>query len=196
MPPENHMASNLSDERLLILLSGKSESAFRELYQRYWVRLYTSARRVLRDEKSAEDVVQEVFIDLWKKDSYGHIENFSAYLHQAVRFKTLMALRKNKISDHHLAVYREIVPENVPNQELQFSELQEEIAYHLEQLPPRCREIFYKSRFEHMKNQEIADQLNISKRTVETHISNALRYLKGVRELLSFLLSLGIWWFL
>lgn len=195
MPSENHTVSSLPDERLLILLSGKSESAFRELYQRYWVQLYTSARRVLRDEKSAEDIVQEVFIDLWKKDSYDHIENLPAYLHQAVRYKTLMALRKNKISNYHLEIYRETVPENVSNQELRFSELQEEIVYHLEQLPPRCREIFYKSRFEHMKNQEIAEQLNISKRTVETHINHALRYLKGVKELLFFLLSLGIWGF-
>src|SRR5690554_5126548 len=75
--------------------------------------------------------------------------------------------------------------------QLETKEMSDQINRHLKNLPPKCREVFYKSRFENLKNDEIADQLNISKRTVETHISHALRYLKGVKELLIFLIFLG-----
>lgn len=184
---------NLSDRQLLILLSQRREEALKELYTRYWNRLYIQARKVLDDRNACEDVVQEVFIDLWEKKSYDQIQKFSAWLHQAVRYKTLMTLRKNHINDRHLEIFQTLVPvQQTPVQEFRLRELKEEIINHMAHLPPRCREIFYKSRFENLGNQEIADQLNISKRTVETHISHALRYLKGIKEFLILILLIGM----
>lgn len=182
---------NLSEEQLLNLLSMQRESALKELYNRYWEALYIHALKVLGDEKASEDVVQEVFIDLWEKGKFGQIENLSAYLYKAVKYKTLMALRKNRITEKHLALLKEISPKQTDDRTLQVQELREEITNHLAHLPPRCQEVFYKSRFEHLRNEEIAEQLNISKRTVETHISHALRYLKGVKELLIIIIWFG-----
>lgn len=190
----NQIGQNLSEEQLLKLLSKQRESALKELYNRYWEVLHTHALRVLRDEKASEDVVQEVFIDLWEKRKFGDIENLSAYLYQAVKYKTLMALRKNRITERHLEVIKEFSPVQSYDRTLQIKELREEITHHLEHLPPRCREVFYKSRFEHLRNEEIAEQLNISKRTVETHISHALRYLRGVKELLMIMIWLGLFY--
>lgn len=102
-----------------------------------------------------------------------------------------MALRQNKIRDRHLTIIRELSPQYTLNHNLESVVLSEHIDLHLKNLPPKCREVFYKSRFENLKNEEIADQLNISKRTVETHISYALRYLRGVKELLIFLIFFG-----
>lgn len=178
-----------TDDDLLELLSQRNTNAFRELYIRYWDILYVRAHNVLRDEKACEDIVQEVFIDLWERKSYDQIRNFSAWINQAVRYKTLMVLRKNNISDRHLEVFKSLtIHYQNPIQEFRLKELEKEIVSQMANLPPRCREVFYKSRFENLENQEIADQLNISKRTVETHISHALRYLKGVREFLVFVL--------
>ncbi len=188
---ENQIGQNYSEEQLLKLLSRQRESALKELYNRYWETLYINAWKVLGDEKACEDVVQEVFIDLWEKGKFSQIENLSAYLYKAVKYKTLMTLRKNRITEKHLAVLKEISPVQTIDRDLQVRELREEITYHLAQLPPRCREVFYKSRFEHLRNEEIAEQLNISKRTVETHISHALRYLRGVKELLMIIIWLG-----
>ena len=191
--PEKHNTFSLQDQRLLRSLAGRDEKALRELYDRYWEPLYLQTFRILGNNKSSEDVVQEVFIDLWEKRKFNHIEDLCAYLFQSVKYKTLMALRHNKIQDRHLEVFRQISPTDIEDHVLQVRELREEIHHHLNKLPPRCREVFYKSRFEHLANEEIAEQLNISKRTVETHISHALRYLRGVKELLGFLLVLGAW---
>lgn len=180
-----------SDEQLLGMLSGRKESALKVLYSRYWESLYLQAYRVLGEENASEDVVQEVFIDLWEKRKFSRIEDLSAYLYQSVKYKTLMALRQNRIRARHLNIIRDLNPEYALDHSLEIREMSEQINQHLMNLPPKCREVFYKSRFEHLKNDEIADQLNISKRTVETHISHALRYLKGVKELLVFLIWLG-----
>src|SRR5690606_2189839 len=96
-----------------------------------------------------------------------------------------------RITDGHLEIFRKLVPTHATDHKLEVRELSDEINHHMMNLPPRCREVFYKSRFEHLKNEEIAAQLNISKRTVETHISHALRHLKGVKELLVVLIYLG-----
>lgn len=180
-----------SDEHLLSILSLRQESALKELYSRYWEPLYLQAYKVLGDGKASEDVVQEVFIDLWEKRKFDRIEDLSAYLFQSVKYKTLMALRHDRIQASHLEILRTLLPVCETGQTLQLEELSESINHHLKTLPPKYREVFYKSRFEHLKNDEIAIQLNISKRTVETHISHALRHLKGVKELLIFLIFLG-----
>lgn len=181
----------ISEEQLQSLLSRSKESALRALYDRYWEGLYLQTYTVLGDGPASEDVVQEVFIDLWEKRKFNRIEDLSAYLYQAVKYKTLMAIRHNKINDRHLEIFKELNPTHAIDHELEVRELHEAINHHLTRLPPRCREVFYKSRFEHLKNDEIAEQLNISKRTVETHISHALRHLKGVKELLVFILWMG-----
>lgn len=186
------VTQNLSEQQLLKKLSRRRKGALKDLYNQYWEPLYIHAWKVLREEKASEDVVQEVFIDLWEKGKFEQIENLSAYLYKSVKYKTLMALRKNRITKEHLEVFKEIRPLHTFNGALQIKELREEITHHLEQLPPRCREVFYKSRFEHLRNEEIAEQLNISKRTVETHISHALRYLRGVKELLMIIIWLNL----
>jgi len=72
------------------------------------------------------------------------------------------------------------------------SELQSKIKCAIDHLPNKCREVFDMSRIRGMKNEEIASELNISKRTVETHISNALKQLKSeLKDYLSFLILLG-----
>lgn len=188
----NRLTQNLSEQQLLKNLSRRKESSLKELYNRYWETLYLQAWRILQDEKASEDVVQEVFIDLWEKRKFNDIQNLSGYLYQAVKNRTLMALRKNRITEEHLNAFKKIRPVQTVDHTLQIQELRREITHHLEHLPPRCREVFYKSRFEHLKNDEIAEQLNISKRTVETHISHALRYLRGVKELLMMMIWLGL----
>src|SRR5690606_17068747 len=100
-----------SDEQLLGMLSGRKESALKELYSRYWELLYLQAYRVLGEENASEDVVQEVFIDLWEKRKFDRIEDLSAYLHQSVKYKTLMALRQNRIRARHLKIIRDLNPE-------------------------------------------------------------------------------------
>lgn len=181
-----------SDQTLLSLLKTQKEEALYLLYEKYWDDLYLQAFKVLKDTKSCEDIVQEVFIDVWKKSDQLTIQHLKAYLYQATRFKVLMVLRKGKISSEHLEVFQRIQARTDVNTVLEVQELKEQILVHLNHLPQKCREVFYKSRFEHITNQEIADQMGISKRTVETHISHAIKYLRGVKEILMLVLGFFI----
>ncbi|WP_236977144.1 RNA polymerase sigma factor [Membranihabitans maritimus] len=175
---------DVSDEVLLQKLRKNNQLALQELYARYWDQLYINAYKILKSKSASEDVVQEIFIDLWEKRKFNSIGNLPAYLYQATKYKTLMALRRNNIQQKHLDILENIKQEQFADSIIELKELREEVVNYLDNLPERCREVFYKSRFEHNSNQEIAEQLGISKRTVETHISNALKYLRGVKELL------------
>ncbi|GAA5221907.1 RNA polymerase sigma factor [Membranihabitans marinus] len=184
-----HTTSTQSDFDLLVLLQKKDVSAMETLYAKYWEKLYLSAYKVLKNKIACEDIVQEIFIDLWQKPPQNPIHNLSAYLYQATKYKVFMVLRKNKISNEHLEIIKRLQQEQSSYDSRAAMELKDEIIQTLDQLPNKCREVFYMSRFQHIPNQEIADQMGISKRTVETHISHAIKYLRGVKELFILLLS-------
>lgn len=166
-----------SDQKLIKQISDGNELAFAHFYDKYWDALFISAYKVLKDEEVCKDIVQEVFLTIWEKSNLGKVQNIKAYLHQTVKFKTLMVLRKDKISEKHLKTMQELLV-NTTEEQLDFKELNENIERSIEALPEKCRNVFRLSRMEHLTNQEIADKLGISIRTVETHISNALKHIR------------------
>ncbi|MEM8894831.1 MAG: RNA polymerase sigma-70 factor, partial [Bacteroidota bacterium] len=129
------------------------------------------------DEEACKDIVQEVFLSVWTDDELVKIENAKAYFHQAVRYKVLMELRRGKVSEKHLQTLQ-LLEVNSTEELFNFQELNETIENTIQTLPEKCREVFVLSRMEHLSNKEIAERMNISIRTVETHISNALRILR------------------
>ncbi|WP_236977183.1 RNA polymerase sigma-70 factor [Membranihabitans maritimus] len=173
-------------------LGKHDEAVFREWYDLYWDNMFIQAYKVLKDSNLSEDIVQEVFTDLWDKKQFNRIENLPAYLHQSVKYKVLKALRKNRIRQDHLQTSKEIQSKLSSTAPLTSEELKEEILHHMEKLPSKCRKVFYKSRFEHIPNREIAKEMGISIRTVETHISHALKLLRRIRKTM---IWLTIWWY-
>lgn len=170
------------DEQLLDLLQQDNRAAFDALYFRYWESLYRAAYRVLRDEASAKDIVQEIFFGIWKKRHTQQIRVLSAYLFQAVKFQVANHLRQGKLLDIHEAQFINIRSANSTEELVGEEELSNLIEKTLSGLPARCRDIFYLSRFEQLSNKEIAERLNLSTRTVEWHISNALKHLRHSME--------------
>jgi RNA polymerase sigma-70 factor (family 1) len=167
-----------SDEQLLQLLQRDSRPAFNELYFRHWENLYRAAYNLLRDEDSAKDIVQEVFFSIWKKRHTQQIRQLSAYLFQAVKFQVARQLREGKLLDSHVEQFGHLHAMNTTEEALHASELDTLLETTLDKLPERCRAVFYLSRFEQLSNKEIAQRLNLSTRTVEWHISNALKHLR------------------
>lgn len=165
------------DQKLIKQISDGNELAFAHFYDKHWDALFISAYKVLKDKEVCKDIVQEVFLTVWEKPNLGKVQNIKAYLHQTVRFKVLMALRKDKISEKHLETIQELVA-NTTEEQLDLKELSENIERSIDSLPEKCRNVFRLSRIEHLTNQEIADKLGISIRTVETHISNALKHIR------------------
>lgn len=164
------------------------ENAFHQLFQQLWEPLFVLAKSILNDEVVAKDLVQEVWIDFWERRKKIETTNIEAYLKQAIKYRVYKELRRKPLSGEHKEFLNEITTELTPQDELIFKQTNKALANSIQELPERCREIFQLSREENLTNQEIAQQLNISKRTVETHISHALKSLR--MRLTSFLFGL------
>ena len=169
----------LTDFQLQELLPTAGEKAFEALFDRYWSRLYAYAYRIYGKEKICEDIVQEVFISLWEKPDVQKIINLEAYLLRAVKYRIANHIRDLRFTKVHDSILEEIPTLPRAGQQLEFNDLEQRVHLEISKLPPRCRKVFMLSRFEDLSNSEIAQHLNISIRTVEKHISDALSHLRS-----------------
>lgn len=179
----------LSDLELLSLIQKGNTQAYETIFNRHWESVYLKSFSILRDSKSSEDIVQDVFLRLWKNRKKIRILHFENYLHASVRNGSLKSLARNKLADRHLNTLSTLEFVSTTEEELNAKELESLIFSSLEELPDRCKEIFLLSRFENKSNSEIAKSLKISQRTVENQLYRAVKHL---REILPYLLYLQI----
>ncbi len=169
--------------KLFHAVSEGDEKAFEQLYKLYFPRLYSFALKIIADSDLAKDTVQNVFIRLWETHETFRHEHPEAFLYRMVRNASLNYVRhlkvvdnlKSKIKDQLLGeelYYIDLVG-NEPYLLIE-KELQEKVSEVMNSLPEKCRIVFRMSRIEGLKNQEIADRLNVSIKAVEKHISKAL----------------------
>ncbi|WPU92709.1 RNA polymerase sigma-70 factor [Mucilaginibacter sabulilitoris] len=188
------LKSPLSDDELWNAIRCDNELAFTALFDRYWVRLYKAAHRYLKDHEAAEEVVHDVFLNIWNRRHQLEIESFPNFLLTATRYQVYNRMRSAKspivltASDVEL---NELLDHNIGEDHIKDQELQQELDQYLDQLPKRCQEIFYMSRINHLSNQEIAGKLGISKRTVENQITVALKHLRTCFKHMSTIIILG-----
>ncbi len=152
--------------------------AFNELYNRYWSKMYLSAYKVLKDHEASEDMIQEVFTQLWMKRKDTDIACLSAYLYGMVRNQVFKFLRDGNIARKHLDRISHITFAEQTEQAVNFNELQEMYSKTVAGLPARCQEVFQLSRNENLSTKEIATRLDISPKTVEHQITKALKLLR------------------
>lgn len=170
--------SALSDEQLLLLLKQSNEFAFDEIFRRYWHGLFRTASSILRDNEIARDMVQEIFTQCWLKRKELEIKKLSAYLYQATKLKCFEQLRKDKICQEVINRFDNLTFANDTEERIHLNELKECFEKSLNEMPEKSLQVFKLSRIENLTNQEIAAQLNISVKTVEYHMTNALKHLK------------------
>ncbi|WP_257666630.1 RNA polymerase sigma-70 factor [Parapedobacter tibetensis] len=171
-----------TDIQLVTLLKVRNEEAFAEIFDRYWGILYIHAQRMLQDEMSAKDVVQEVFIGLWKKSAILNVhDNLSSYLFVAVRNKVLNLIRDNKVRTDYTGLFAMYIEEYAHEtlDQLYEKELLEVIEEVVQSLPERMRQVFELSRKEYLSHRQIAERLHISEKTVKRQVSNALQVLRA-----------------
>lgn len=175
----------MTDEKLLRGISRGEEEAFRNLFQTYFEPLTFYANRYLKDLDSARDLVQDVMSHIYENREKLEIrESLKAFLYRSVANRSLNLLKHEEVKQRHHAIIKDRSDEHYQDGDIEFSELQAKINRLMLSLPPECGRIFRMSRMEHMSNQEIADELNISKRTVETQISKALKVFRQALKLL------------
>jgi RNA polymerase sigma-70 factor (family 1) len=159
------------------ILQGDKEQ-FELLFRSSYVSLVRYAKTLIKDHDSAEEIVQDLFFRLWRDKEKIKIESsLNGYLFRSVHNRCLHYMEHNRIVARHA---EEISYSKKDNQEnpsdiLYYKELQAKIARILERLPERCGKIFYMSRFEGLKYNEIADKLSVSVKTVESNMGKALK---------------------
>lgn len=172
----------LEEQFIINGLKTRNKIVFDFVFHYYYSGLCAFAAKITNDEKVAEDVVQDLFVALWLKAGELHITtSVKNYLFTSVKNRTFDHLKyRNRKDKKENSFCRTIEPsENLSSLWFAESELEAIVENSLNKLPPRCREVFELSRFEGLKNQEIAEKLGISKRTVELQVSNALKHLRS-----------------
>jgi len=173
------MDQKAHDEQLLSRIKANDETAFQSLFEKYYQLLCYSAYKICADEHKSKDLAQEVFIDIWRRRENLNIHtSFQAFLRRAVFNKAIDYVRAQRF-DFKDYIDLGVAPEKA-SQNLEMNELKELIHKTTEQLPERCRIIFFMSRFEEMSHKEIAAKLEISEKTIENQITKALKILRKV----------------
>ena len=169
-----------TDTELLQLLAQNNEGAIDLIFKRYYSYLCKSCYRIIPHSEKSEDLVQDVFFELWKKrDSLRISTSLKAYLKRATLNKALNYIRDERIkSVGEEPLLFEASKQMSAQQGLEKKELQEMIDQAISQLPERCRLAFVLSRHEEMTYQQIADKMGISIKTVENQITKALKLLR------------------
>lgn len=181
------MVKHLNNEAF----SGINSNEFRDAYLANWDKLYMYAYNILKDKKVCEDLVQDIFFSLWKNRNTSKINNISAYLFQSLKFQIYKYFRDTKFVSMDLERFYNIIEVSAtPLETMAFKDLEDMVSTHTANLPKRCQEIFYLSRFECLSHKEISEKLNISIRTVKNQISVALKYLRVQLEEQTYMLLL------
>lgn len=158
-----------------------NEAAFEMTFKTYYKPLCHYAYSFLNDKNEAEEVVQTTFIKMWEKKTELVIESsLKAYLHSMVRNGCLNVIKHERVKQQHAQQHlqaaeqsRELVTEKVFS-----NDLESKIHQAMKALPEQCRIVFQLSRFEELKYQEIAEQLQISVKTVENQMGKALKIMR------------------
>ncbi|GAB3326570.1 RNA polymerase sigma-70 factor [Larkinella ripae] len=176
--------SAVSDSELFLRKAFEQEprKGFELLFRQYYTPLCSHAVRFVYSRQLAEDLVSEVFYQFYRSEAYRNVHSsYISYLFTAVRNEAYTYLRKEfgKTDSIELATENHL-PGNqpLPDSEVHFNNLFLAVNDAISQLPAQCRRVFLLSRFENRKYDEIATELQISPRTVEVHISKALKHLR------------------
>lgn len=172
--------STNTDQELFQLLKEDREAAIVVLFERHYTYVCQSAYRIISDDALAEDLAQDVFMGLWRRRKDLKITtSVKAYLKRAVINKALNHIRDQRMKFADAEKMPEL-PTSASGvvQNLEKEELEKMIHKAIDLLPERCRIIFCLSRFDELSYQEIANELEISTKTVENQISKALKFLR------------------
>ncbi len=176
-------------------LHSDKEVQYKRLFDDNYRRLILHALRFVENEVEAEDIVADVFFELWKNlDALDLDGGIISYLYRAVSSKALNVLRHKNVAAVRIELLEAInerrmdfIAEDDLQRDVESAEIGLKMREAINELPDRCREVFVLSYINGLKNKEIADAMNVSVRTVEAQVYKALHFL---RDKLRYLLAL------
>lgn len=178
-----------TETQLIEKIKNSDDVAFKVIYNKYFPRLYYFIYEFIRLDDIAENIVHDTFITFWeKRHTFKGDINISSYLYSVAKNNCLYRLRDQRyrqklfasgsIDNRELAQNLKAL-DSVDTSILVFHEIEQIIEKTLEGLSPQCKKVFMLSRFEGMKNREIAEELNITTKAVEGHITRSLKIFRS-----------------
>jgi RNA polymerase sigma-70 factor (ECF subfamily) len=171
------------DELISKLVQGNTR-AFKKIHRLYYPRLINYARYLLRNDQEAEDLVQDVFIQIWEQKHFiNQNQNLGAYLFTLIKNKSINILKHKIIEEKYLLQRRKFLSEELYHISFELEEdfvstresLINELKKIINQMPERCGEAFTMKWLEGKKNREIAEVMNISETMVDKHLAKGLK---------------------
>lgn len=187
------MVQNIEDKLALSKLKEGDVASFDDIFKKYHKKVYYFANSYLKNKEEAEDVVQEVFMNLWRhRDQINEHSIFSKYLFKITYNATCKRFRKRSSEKKHLEemLQSTSIEDNSTKLDIEYNNLLETKDLLINNLPERQKRILLLSIEEQLTSEEISRKLNISKKTVENYLSSARTYLRkslSDKGMLSFL---------
>lgn len=182
-----HPYSQLDDFQLLQLVKAGEEEAFRLIYDRYWDKLYIIARNRLNDPFEAEEIVQDVFCNFWRKRQKLELtKGLWNYFAVAIKFEVINRLARRAKTVKYKKEYTtsHSDADNSFLHLLDYKEMKQQLSSMIGSLPEKCRIVFQLRHEQGYTHRQIAEELKISEKTVEAHLSKARKTLRGALTLL------------
>jgi len=175
------LIGGIEEERLVQRMVDGDQTAFELLFRFYYPGLVVFASNIVVNKDEAEEIVQDFFVRLWENRTTIKVgKTIKSYLFTSIKNRSINFLKNNQVKQHVVdELKRQMETDMRYNPDIYVdTEIQQQLKKAFAKLPPRTAEIFTLSRFKGFSNDEIADNLGLSKRTVETQVSNALKILR------------------
>ncbi len=186
------------DVNLISKISKGDKKAFDFLYEKYWLYTYQYAFSLTKNEKDAEDLVQDLFTEIWQKKKNIVIKtSLKAYFTSAIKYKLLDKIRKNRLFEKYaedIVKSVSVTNDYCPEKKYIVGETIESLMNTIYLLPEKCRQIVYMNRFQQYSIHEISFELQLSQQTVKNQISKGLKILRKFAG--EFIIELSVVFFL
>ena len=168
-------------ERLVEGLKNDEQESLNEIFRYYYPKLHYFSKKILKSEDNIDDVIQDVFLKLWThRHNITNHSTFNALIYTITK-NVILNLIRSKLKENKFVENlsnASIAPEYITQNTYHFSEVKSAVETAITKLPEKRKRVFMLSRFEGLANKEIARELNISEKTVEDHISHAVKFIK------------------
>jgi RNA polymerase sigma-70 factor (family 1) len=168
-----------STTELLAALPDSDRLALAELYERYWFALYRVAYRKTDSHETAEELVQDLFVELWQKRATLQVRQADAYLFTALRYAVIDHIRKQVQQERFAAHTPPDSGQATTDNLMDYNDLVGRVEEKLREMPAKTGQIFRLSRYDDQPIPAIAKTLSLSEKTVEYHLSKALKTLRA-----------------
>ena len=171
--------AELNDEQLLKLLREGDEIAFQTIYKRFWKECFRVAYHKLNSRTLAEEATQNIFVSLWERRQKVEIQSIKAYLLTSVKYQVLSFIKKKLSQEKHFSSLVSKQSNRHDSEEnLLYNELLTALEKAIHNLPEKTSKIYRLSRYESLNGKQIASIMGLSEKSVEYHISQALKKLR------------------